>query len=151
MTWQINTLQVNSPFPVISVMHSGKIARLEGRLTYLLQILCKGFVCMSTAESPQIFIKILLRRLEEKVMAERRVFLYDNSINLHKTALNRGAKDILKFKILTDRYHWKNYTGCSDSYHCDNYDFIKDVNSQTCEQKNRSRKLFSNTGLLRFQ
>ena len=78
-------------------------------------------------------------------MAERRVFLYDNSCNLHKTALKRGAKDILKFKILTDRHHWKNHTGCSESYNCDNYDFIKAVNSQICEQTNRSLRKLSST------
>ena len=100
---------------------------------------------MSSAESPQIFSKILLRRLEEKVMAERKVFLYDNSCNLHKTALNRGAKAILNFKILTDQHHWKNHTGCSESYNCDNYDFIKDVNSQICEQKNCSLRKLSAT------
>ena len=107
--------------------------------------ICKGFVCMSNAESQQIFIKILLRRLEKKVMTERRVFLYDNSCNLHKTALNRGAKDILKFKVLTDRHHWKNHTGCSESYNCDEYDFLKNVNSQICEQKNRSLRKLSST------
>lgn len=106
--------------------------------------ICKGFVMMTSPETPQIFTKFLTRRLPKTVQSERRVFLYDNSCNLHKAALRRGAKEILNFKVFTDRHHWKNHTGCSESYNCDQYDYLKDVNSQICEQKNRSlRKLSS--------
>ena len=106
--------------------------------------ICKGFVMMTTPETPQMFTKILTRRLPKNVKSDRRVFLYDNSCNLHKSALRRGAKEILNFKILTDRHHWKNHTGCSEAYNCDQYDYLKSVNSQICEQKNRSlRKLAS--------
>ena len=45
--------------------------------------ICKGFVSMTTAESPQIFTNILTRRLPKTVQAQRRVFLYDNSCNMH--------------------------------------------------------------------
>ena len=106
--------------------------------------ICKGLVMMTSPETPQIFTKFLTRRLPKTVQSERRVFLYDNSCNLHKAALRRGAKEILNFKVFTDRHHWKNHTGCSESYNCDQYDYLKDVNSQICEQKNRSlRKLSS--------
>ena len=99
---------------------------------------------MCTLCAPQIFTKILKRRLPKTVKSEKRVFLYDNSCNLHKSALRRGAKDILDFKVMTDRHRWKNYTGCSESYNCDQHDYLKSVNSQICEQKNRSlRKLSS--------
>ena len=54
---------------------------------------CKGFVSMTSAENPEIFTKILTRRLPKLVKASRRVFLYDNSCNLHKNALKRDAKD----------------------------------------------------------
>ena len=106
--------------------------------------ICKGFTAMTTAENPGIFLKFLLRRLPASVKSERRVFLYDNACNLHKIALNRDAYEISKFRIFTDRHHWKNHTGCSNSYNCDKYDYMKEVNSQICEQKNRSlRKLAS--------
>ena len=107
--------------------------------------ICKGFVMMTTPETPQLFTKILTRRLPQTVMSDRRVFLYDNSCNLHKSALRRGAKEILNFKILTDRHHWKNHTGCSEAYNCDQYDYLKSVNSQICEQKNRSLRKLSST------
>ena len=97
---------------------------------------CKGFVTMTTAENPQIFTKILTRRLPKTVKAKRRVFLYDNSCNLHKNALKRDPKEISKFKIFTDRHHWKNHTGCSESYNSDRYNYLKNVNTQICEQKN---------------
>ena len=41
--------------------------------------ICKGFVMMTTPETPQIFTKILTRRLPKMVQSEKRVFLYDNS------------------------------------------------------------------------
>ena len=114
--------------------------------------ICKGFVTMTSAETPQIFEKILTRRLPQTVKSKHRVFLYDNSCNMHKHALRRGAKEILKFKIFTDRHHWKNHTGCSESYNCDKYDYLKTVNSQICEQKNRSlRKLSSTLAYCTFQ
>ena len=78
--------------------------------------ICKGFVSMTTAESPQIFTNILTRRLPKTVKAQRRVFLYDNSCNMHKHALRRGSKEILNFKLFTDRHHWKNHVGCSESW-----------------------------------
>ena len=74
-----------------------------------------------------------------------KIFLYDNSCNMHKHALRRGAKDILKFNLFTDRHHWKNHTGCSESYNCDRYDYLKTVNSQICEQKNCSLRKLSST------
>ena len=43
----------------------------------------------------------------------------------------------------TDRHHWKNHTGCSESYNCDSYDYLKKVNSPICEQKNRSLRILS--------
>ena len=107
--------------------------------------ICKGFVMMTTPETPQLFTKILSRRLPQTVMSDRRVFLYDNSCNLHKSALRWVAKEILNFKILTDRHHWKNHTGCSEAYNCDQYDYLKSVNSQICEQKNRSLRKLSST------
>ena len=64
---------------------------------------CKSFVSMTSAENPEIFTKILSRRLPKSVKASRRVFLYDNSCNLHKNALKRDAKEISKFRIFTDR------------------------------------------------
>ena len=106
---------------------------------------CKGFVTMTSAENPEIFTKILTRRLPKTVKAERRVFLYDNSCNLHKNALKRDAKEISKFKIFTDRHHWKNHTGCSESYNSDRYNYLKNVNTQICEQKNRSLRKLSST------
>ena len=99
---------------------------------------CKGFVSMTSAENLEIFTKILTRRLPKSVKASRRVFLYDNSCNLHKNALKRDAKEISKFRIFTDRHHWKNHTGCSESYNSDQYHYLKKVNTQICEQKNRS-------------
>ena len=107
--------------------------------------ICKGFVSMTSAESPQIFTNILTRRLPKTVQSERRIFLYDNSCNMHKHALRRGAKEILKFNLFTDRHHWKNHIGCSESYNCDKYDYLKKVNSQICEQKNRSLRKLSST------
>ena len=107
--------------------------------------ICKGFTTMTTAENPEMFTKFLTRRLPKNVQAQRRVFLYDNACNLHKNALKRDAHEISKFRIFTDRHHWKNHTGCSESYNCDKYDYLKDVNSQICEQKNRSLRKLSST------
>ena len=73
------------------------------------------------------------------------MFLYDNSCNLHKNALKRDAKEISKFRIFTDRHHWKNHTGCSESYNSDQYHYIKQVNTQICDQKNRSLRKLSST------
>ena len=106
---------------------------------------CKCFVSMTSAENPEIFTKILTRRLPKSVKASRRVFLYDNSCNLHKNALKRDAKEISKFRIFTDRHHWKNHTGCSESYNSDQYHYLKQVNTQICEQKNRSLRKLSST------
>ena len=89
--------------------------------------------------------KKLTRRLPKTVKAKRRVFLYDNSCNLHKNALKRDPKEISKFKIFTDRHHWKNHTGCSESYNSDRYNYLKNVNTQICEQKNRSLRKLSST------
>ena len=107
--------------------------------------ICKGFVSMTSAESPQNFNNILTRRLPKTVQSERRIFSYDNSCNMHKHALRRGAKEILKFNLFTDRHHWKNHRGCSESYNCDRYDYLKTVNSQICEQKNSSLRKLSST------
>lgn len=106
---------------------------------------CKGFTSMTTAENPEIFTTFLLRRLPNKVQATRRVFIYDNACNLHKNASNRDAQEISKFRIFTDRHHWKNHKGCSESYNCDRYNYLKHVNSQICEQKNRSLCKLSST------
>ena len=107
--------------------------------------ICKGFTTMTTAENPEIFLKFLTRRLPEKVKSERRIMLYDASCLLHKSGINRDAASILKFKIFTDRHHWANHTGCSESYNCDRYEYLKGVNSQRCEQKNRSLRKLSST------
>ena len=56
----------------------------------------------ASAENPEIFTKILTKRLPKSVKASRRVFLYDDSCNLHKNALKRDAKDISKIRIFTD-------------------------------------------------
>ena len=106
---------------------------------------CKGYTTMTTAENPEMFTKFLTRRLPKSVQTDRRVFLYDNACNLHKNALKRDAAEISKFRIFTDRHHWKNHTGCSSSYDCDKYDYLKNVNSQICEQKNRSLRKLSST------
>ena len=53
--------------------------------------------------------------------------------------------EMQQFRIFNDRHHWKNHTGCSSSYDCDKYDNIKNVNSQICEQKNRSLRKLSST------
>ena len=55
------------------------------------------------------------------------MFLYDNSCNFHKNALKRDAKQISKFKICTDRRHWKNQAGCSESYNSDRCNYLKNV------------------------
>ena len=107
--------------------------------------ICKGFTAMTTPENPEMFTKFLLRRLPPSVQSKRRVFLYDNACNLHKNALKRDAYGISQFRIFTDRHHWKNHTGCSSSYNCDRYEYLKDVNSQICEQKNRSLRKLSST------
>ena len=113
-----------------------------------MQRFCDSDFCRDSAN----IWKILTRRLPQTVKSKRRVFLYDNSCNMHKHALRRGAKEMLKFKIFTDRHHWENHTGCSESYNCDKYDYLKTVNSQICEQKNRSlRKLSSTLAYWTFQ
>ena len=80
-------------------------------------------------------------------MSRRREFvmLYDNTCNMHKTGLRKGAKSISKFKVLVDRHHWNNHTGCSTGYNCGHYTYLKGVNSQICEQKNRSLRKLSAT------
>ena len=64
---------------------------------------------------------------------------------MHKHALRRGTKEILNFKLFTDRNHWKNHVGCSESYNSDKYDYLKNINSQICEKKNRSLRKLSST------
>ena len=81
----------------------------------------KGFTAMTTAENPEIFTKFLTRRLQRDVQTKRRIFIYDNACNLHKNALKRDAQDISRFRIFTDRHHWKNHTGCSESYNSDRW------------------------------
>ena len=78
-------------------------------------------------------------------MAPRRIMLYDASCLLHKSGLNREPAKILNFKIFTDRHHWANHVGCSEAYNCDRYEYLKNVNSQRCEQKNRSLRKLSST------
>ena len=107
--------------------------------------ICKGFTTMTTAENPDIFLNFLTRRLPQKVMAPRRIMLYDASCLLHKSGLNREPAKILNFKIFTDRHHWANHVGCSEAYNCDRYEYLKNVNSQRCEQKNRSLRKLSST------
>ena len=100
--------------------------------------ICKGFVTMKDAENPSMVVKVLTRRMKKNVKAKRRVMLYDNACNMHKTGLRRGAKSISKFKVLVDRHQWNNHTGYSTGYNCG-------VNSQICEQKNRSLRKLSAT------
>ena len=107
--------------------------------------ICKGFTTMTTAENPEIFTKFLTRRLPRDVQTKRRIFIYDNACNLHKNALKRDAQDISRFRIFTDRHHGKNHRGCSESYNCDRYNYLKNVNAQICEQKNRSLRKLSST------
>ena len=59
--------------------------------------------------------------------------------------LKRDAKEISKFKIFTDRHHGKNHTGCSELNNSDRYNNLKNVNTQICEQKNRSLRKLSST------
>ena len=58
---------------------------------------------MATVESPQRFTKILTRQLPKTVQAQRCVFLYDNSYNMLKHALRKGSREILNFKIFSDK------------------------------------------------
>ena len=39
----------------------------------------------------------------------------------------------------------KNHTGCSEFYNSDRYNYLKNVNTQICEQKNRSLRKLSST------
>ena len=55
---------------------------------------------MTATKTPQIIEKTLTRRLPQTVKSKHRVFLYDNSCNMHKHALRRGAKEILRPEIL---------------------------------------------------
>ena len=110
--------------------------------------ICKGFVGLTNAESPSTYVKILTRRLKRRVQCRRRIFIYDNVCNLHKTGLRRGAKSLSKFKLFVDRHHWANHTGCSSGYNSKRYTYLKNVNTQMCEQKNHSLRKLSAT--LRF-
>ena len=97
----------------------------------------KGFTCMASGESPQMFLNVLLRRLPRKVRAKRRVFLYDNSCNAMKIALRRYPFRIRRWQFLVDRHHWPNHVACSQAFNMSHYSYLSDVNSQLSEQLNR--------------
>ena len=82
---------------------------------------------MTTRENQEMFTKLLTRRLPTLLQTKRRIFLYDNACNLHKDALKRDAQEISRFKVFTDRRHWENHVGCSASYNCDRYDYLKSI------------------------
>ena len=99
---------------------------------------------MNKGESPQMFTSVLLRRLPQKVRAKRRVMLYDNACYLKKVSLRRFPHRIRQWHFLIDRHHLCNHTSCSRSYNMDFYPFLKSINSQICEQKNRKLRKLAN-------
>ena len=70
---------------------------------------------------------------------------------LLNTLSQRGAKSLSKFKLFVDRHHWANHTGCSSGYNSKRYTYLKNVNTQMCEQKNHSlRKLSASLAHTKF-
>ena len=102
----------------------------------------KGFTAMRKGESPGMFTRVLINRLPRRVKAKRRYFIYDNSCNCHKYSLRRYPWRIRNFTFVVDRHHKKNHTVCSGAYDIDRYNDLKSVNSQICEQRNRSLRKF---------
>ena len=102
----------------------------------------KGFTCMQCGESPLMIINPLLHRLPTRVEAKQRYLLYDNACKARKMAELRFPHRVRRWTFLVDRKHWENHTDCSAGFNMDSYADLKTVNSQTCEQTNRSlRKL----------
>ena len=102
----------------------------------------KGFTAMKKGESPGMFTDVLVKRLPQRVKAKRRYFIYDNSCNCHKYAVRRYPWRIKNFTFVIDRHHLSNHTVCSTAYDINKYNDLKGINSQICEQRNRSLRKF---------
>ena len=84
---------------------------------------CLGFYIMQSAESCKTVFSILATRFRK----QPRVIIYDNGCNLSEYILNRAPIPFKDTYILSDGFHWKNHTNCSDSF---NSKLYPDLNSK---------------------
>ena len=90
-----------------------------------------------------MFTRVLIKRLPKRVKAHRRYFIYDNACNCHKYRMRRYPWRIRKFTFIIDRHHKSNHTSCSTAYDIDKYSELSKINSQICEQRNRSLRKYN--------
>ena len=96
------------------------------------------FTGMQNGESPKMFMNALLRRFPKRVRAHKRVFVYDNACNAYKYALRRFPLRTRRWLFVVDKFHWQNHLSCSSSFNSQQYPFLKNVNTQLSEQRNKS-------------
>ena len=112
----------------------------------------KGYTAMKSGESPALFAKTVFKRLPKKVKAEKRVFVYDNCCNFHKHVLRRYPWQSRNWHFVVDRHHYKNHKLCSSAYNMDSYNWMENINSQVCEQRNNSlRKMAKSLAHMKFK
>ncbi|RQM12737.1 hypothetical protein B5M09_011294 [Aphanomyces astaci] len=99
---------------------------------------CLGFTVMLDHESPVHPFSILCQRWQ--VTDSPRVVIMDNACNLHTYCLRREPYFFRNVWFLVDRLHYCNHVNCSSGYKVDNFPFLKDISTVTCEVFNSTFK-----------
>lgn len=107
--------------------------------------ICLGFKLMLDPESPRTAFEVLHQRFAPHL--SELIVIYDNACNLHQFVLNREPKRFEKTLFRIDRLHFhKGHPRCSRGYDMDAYKadtFIRELNSQCCEQANADLRRLS--------
>ncbi|XP_065052628.1 uncharacterized protein LOC135681910 isoform X2 [Rhopilema esculentum] len=119
-------------------LYKGHPNLLPGIFTiYCEHEICYGFQVMEHQESPNIPYTVIRTRFPSAPDA----IIYDNCCNLHQYCLNRDPSYFRTCKFLVDRFHWKNHTGCAESYDVSRYPRFEGINTQINEQRNSTLKV----------
>ena len=91
---------------------------------------------MSYAESPRFLFSLLLEYWEKPP----KTIIYDNACHGHEFCLNREPSFFKDTHFLIDKFHYKNHRACSRAYNSSLFKDAAVLNSQVCEQFNKTLK-----------
>ena len=92
-----------------------------------------GFQMMLTGETPEMVFDMIMSRFPDTYKPN---IIYDNSCKLKEFGLNRELSHFMDIQITTNKFHEPNHTACSSAFMSSNYEMLKHVNTEACEQTN---------------
>ncbi|RHY52078.1 hypothetical protein DYB30_010252 [Aphanomyces astaci] len=100
--------------------------------------ICLGFSVLHDYESPMHPFSILCQRWTQT--EAMRIVIMDNACNLHTYCLRREPWLFRNVWFVVDRLHYFNHINCSSGYRIDNFPFLRDISTVTCEVFNATFK-----------